>query len=192
MTERDKKALEQDEAITALRDKLVEAEKTDGGLVGWSRERWWEEVWQQHGKIGPNRVIFFVVRIGAVAGAAAIPVFATAGTLTSGHTWGWVTVAVSLLIALLLAFDQVYRPGERWRTAYQVYHELVDAGWNYLEARMPGTDGKAKQPYWGFVNSVELSIIDYGREYLRDIANLNTGPPTKQTTKSVARDQEGA
>jgi uncharacterized protein DUF4231 len=177
MTEADKKKISKE--LEPLRRRLEDA---DQRAAGWANDRWWPEVWSEHGKIGPNRLLFFVVRIGQVAGAASIPVFATAGTLTSGHTWGWVTVVVSLVVALLVAFDTVYRPGARWRLAYQSYHELIDAAWTYLEHSARVVDAE-KDPYARFVHTVEGTVSSQQRDYLRDIANLNTtsgGTDTKR------------
>jgi len=159
---------------------------TNKAIVAWSKSRWWPEVRAENNKIGPNRILFFVVRIGEVFGAAAVPVFATAGTLTSGHAWGWVTVGVSLLVALLLAFDRVYRPGPRWRVAYESYHQLVDAAWSYLEPQIQtsaaneGSDVK-------FMQTVEQIIANQQRNYLQDIANLNTTPGVADGTTASSQ-----
>ena len=168
MSKRDKEKLSAE--LKPLRDSLqAHSEESD---KTWLDERWWPETRRAHGKISPSRVLFFVVRIGEVSGAAALPVFATAGTLTEGHFWGWVTVAVSLMVALLVAFDTVYRPGVRWRAAYQSFHQLVDAAWLYLEA--PVDQAKPREAYLHFQRSVQATITNQQREYLRDIANLNT------------------
>jgi len=175
MTEADKKRVT--EELEPLRQRFDQA---DQGTASWARDRWWPEVWSEHGKIGPNRFLFFVVRIGQVAGAASIPVFATAGTLTNGHTWGWVTVIVSLVVALLGAFDTVYRPGARWRLAYQSYHQLIDAAWAYLEHPVHDADAQ-KSPYARLVQTVEGIVSTQQREYLRDIASLNTSGASSET-----------
>jgi Protein of unknown function (DUF4231) len=160
------------------------ASSADKDLATWSTERWVPEAVSLHGKIGPNRIWFFVVRIGQVAGAASLPVFATAGTLGSGNTWRWVTVAVSLTVALLTAFDQVYRPGLRWRGAYQYYHELVDAGWVYVET-MANQARRANTPASVFVTTVENALKRQRIDYLRDIANLNTSASGAEGTSAA-------
>jgi hypothetical protein len=167
MTKRDEQNVGAE--LQPLRDTLAERAKASGLDTAWLDERWWPEVRDAHGRIGPYRVMFFVVRIGQVFGAAALPVFATAGTLTTTQFWGWVTVAVSLVIALLVAFDHVFRPGVRWRVAYQTFHQLVDAAWAYLAAPVQAPDANQQ-----FVQSTEQTIADERRNYLQDIANLNT------------------
>lgn len=169
MTKRDAKRTTIE--LQALSGQL--ADSADENLGKWSAERWGPEVVRLHGKIGPNRTWFFIVRIGQVAGAASLPVFATVGTLGSGDTWRWVTVAVSLAVALLTAFDQVYRPGLRWRSAYQYYHELVDAGWTYVET-LASRERPADTPATALVATVENALKRQRLDYLRDIANLNT------------------
>jgi hypothetical protein len=79
----------------------------------------------------------------------------------------------SLVLALLVGFDQVYRPGIRWRAGYDEYHALVNAAWKYLETtkETPSSDD-AKFP--AFVKTVEGVIAAQRIDYLRDIANLNT------------------
>jgi hypothetical protein len=171
MTEGDAKKVAGETA--ALKKLLAEAELAHGGIGGWTEERWWPEVRSAHGRIEPNRLLFFFVRIGQVSGAAAIPVFATAGTLTSGHTWGWVTVVVSLLLALLVGFDQVYRPGIRWRAGYDEFHALVNAAWTYLESTKEPTASN-EPTFPSFVKTVEGIIAAQRVDYLRDIASLNT------------------
>jgi hypothetical protein len=179
MTDADRKKITKE--LEPLRQRF---EKADRGVASWANDRWWPEVYSEHGKIGPNRLLFFVVRIGQVAGAAAIPVFATAGTLTNGRTWGWVTVIVSLVVALLVAFDTVYRPGTRWRVGYQSYHQLVDAAWAYLEHPVHEADAK-KNPYARLVQTVEGIVSTQQREYLRDIANLNTSSGASSESKDA-------
>jgi hypothetical protein len=175
MTKADRKKITTE--LSPLRRRFEDA---GGEVAAWANDRWWPEVWAEHGKIGPNRILFFVVRIGQVAGAAALPVFATAGTLTSGHTWGWVTVIISLIVALLVAFDTVYRPGTRWRLAYQSYHQLIDAAWAYLTNGAPAAAAKSGS-YAHLVNTVENIVANQQRVYLRDIANLNTSGASADT-----------
>jgi hypothetical protein len=207
MTKKDAKST--CEKLEGLRAGL-NARATNDRERTWLDERWLVEVVRAHGKVGPNRWWFFVVRIGQVSGAAALPVFATAGTLTTGEFWGWVTVAVSLVLALLVGLDYVYRPGVRWRVAYQSYHDLIDAAWAYLEAPEdarpqdePGAQGDSatadakpsthvqasppQDPYQTFVLAVETTIANQQSAYLRDIANLNTAAPSADGTSGETR-----
>ena len=149
---------------------LVKAASEDADFKAWLEHRWWTEVLQAHRKVGRNRFYFLMIRTLQVSGAAALPVLATAGTLTSGHYWGWWTVGVSLAVALLVAVDQVCRPGLRWRVAYESYHQLIRAAWTYLVPVAPPPDSASKT----FLKTVEAIIANREFEYLRDIANLNT------------------
>jgi hypothetical protein len=184
MTNKDAEEVAKDTA--ELRERLAQSEAASATTAGWSKDRWWPEVRAAHGRIKPNRIVFFIVRIILVGGAASLPVFATAGTLTTGHTWGWVTVVVSLVLALVVAFDQVYRPGPRWRSGYDDYHQLVNSAWLYLEDLEDG----AVHPdaaYGQFVRTVEDIIERHRVEYLRDIANLNTSTGTQTSTIGTSR-----
>jgi len=169
--------------------KMLERTADQQWFREWVNERWWPSVNAEHDRIGPNRVWFFVVRGIQVAAAAALPVFATAGTLTSSHEWGWATVGVSLLLAVAVAFDQVYRPGIRWRHAYETFYNLTDAAWRYVDRRYreqfpisPETDALVKH--------VEAIIVGSEQSYLRDIANLNTASNGTQTTTNVPADDQ--
>jgi hypothetical protein len=168
VTSRDAKKLEGE--LDPILQRFAASKDADVG--SWAKDRWWPEVRDNHGKIGPNRTYYFVVRIGQVFGAAALPVFATAGTLTTGQFWGWVTVVVSIIVAFLVAFDQVYRPGERWRLAFETYHQLIDASWTYFEAPLH-KDGASHDPYVKLVDTLERAVDSQQRQYLRNIAHID-------------------
>jgi hypothetical protein len=169
MTDAD--AAKVEKVLKPLREALAERTPDPADRL-WLDQRWWPNAREAHGKISPNRIWFMIVRIGQVSGAAALPVFATAGTLTSGHAWGWLTVGVSLMVAVVVAFDHVYRPGIRWRAAYKSFHEFIDTAWLYLETPEPVE--KPGDPFDKFLRSTETTIANQQSEYLRDIANLNT------------------
>jgi hypothetical protein len=99
------------------------------------RDRWLRELLWYHREAGPHRVWYYILRVTAVSGGALLPLVAT---FTQAYGWNVIPVAtVGSVVALAVALDSLFRPGDRWQHYRRSAELLKSEGWRYLSLATP-------------------------------------------------------
>jgi hypothetical protein len=138
------------------------------------KSRWLDQVAWLEGKAARARKAYYLLRLTTVVGAVAIPALVGLDTtndeLDPGLGIGiW---AVSLVVAISAAVEQLFRFGERWRNYRNTVERLKMEGWLYLQLGGPysadGTSHEASYP--SFATRIEELIKIDVEEYLTKVA----------------------
>ncbi len=168
------KAQKLDHSFAAL-ESLVAADPILMGhpqRLSWANDRWLRGIQFLRPRISVNRRVANGLRAPIVFGALLVPVLATGGaTNAKAPFWRWATLAISVVVALCTAIDQVFRPASRWRAARATRSALEAEGWTYLQ-RTGKYVGLATdvECFTAFFDAVEGIWRDYELVYLSQVA----------------------
>jgi hypothetical protein len=112
------------ETAEELIDGFKELEKAEREIV---RTRWLNEVMLYHHLWKRQRFAYYALRAPMIIGATTVPVLASLSVPKIA------TVLVGLAVAILTAFDGLFRLGSRWRQARFAEERLSSEGWQFLE-----------------------------------------------------------
>jgi hypothetical protein len=162
-----------DEASAALAV-LVEADPVlsrHPERLSWAKDRWLRGISFLRPRITGNRRAATGLRGPIVFGALLVPILATAGATTAkAGPWRWATVAVSVIVALCTAIDQVYRPASRWRLARATRSALEAEGWAFLQRTGKYGNQDDEACFASFFDAVEGLWREYEQVYLSQVA----------------------
>ena len=167
-------------STTSVLASLIEADPALAGndkRLSWAKDRWLSGISYLGRRISGNRTTVYWLRAPIVFGSLLVPILATgAANSADGPFWRWATVAVSLVVALCTAIDQVVRPAARWRLVRETRGALEAEGWEFLErgGKYAGCDDD--DAFQTFFTAVERLWGEYERVYLSQIAHSQEMP----------------
>ncbi|MGZ4723681.1 MAG: DUF4231 domain-containing protein, partial [Ilumatobacteraceae bacterium] len=160
---------------------------SDGGCAGLprkgsgvdQRERWETEIFEVSKRLDWGLRGFQALRTITLVGTATVAVLASVGK-TSADAAGWqtATLVVSLILAIATAFDQVLRPGSRWRSKKEYRESLVNAAWDLVNAQGRYGDGDERSRFGRFQEDVERLLREYHKgisDLVRETGTSNSG-----------------
>jgi hypothetical protein len=156
-----------EEVAAVLRTSSLTAEQERYITVRWGCELARAELNERR-----SRHKFYAARTVAVIGAVILP--ALIGLQldgTAAEAVRWTAFAVSLVVAIATALEQLFRNGQRWRLYRGKRDELRAIGWRWT-TRIGSTDqaGRRRAPSFDrFARDVEEIIDRYDDRYLEEV-----------------------
>ena len=102
------------------------------------RSRWLDQVLWMEGRAGHARRRYYALRLTAALGGVVVPTLVSlnpdgdAGTVVRG-----LSIALSLLVALAVAVEELMRFGERFRHYRSAVEQLKSEGWQFFQLTGP-------------------------------------------------------
>jgi hypothetical protein len=139
---------------------------------GFLRSRWLGQVVWMEAAAARARRPYYVLRLTTVIGAIVIPALVSINiTGVVDAAIGWVTFAVSLLVAASAAVEDALGLGERWRHYRQTAEQLKREGWLFFQLGGPYRRFKSDHAaaYGRFVDRIETLLQREVGTYLADV-----------------------
>lgn len=143
-------------------------------------DRWLDQIQWMEGKAASCQRKYYWSRRILIVAAAFVPVLTTTSATFSaqgdsthyaGEIMRWLSVGLSLLVAIAAAWEEFFRYGERWRHYRHTIEQLKTEGWLYLErsgkyAEYPSHN----RAHSAFVLSVEQVLASDVERFVNQIA----------------------
>jgi hypothetical protein len=132
-----------------------------------------------------NRAAAYACRAITITGGVALPALVTAETHSHRQPWVWLSITVSILVALAGGTLQVARIDDRWRLNRDTRNRLRFEGWNFAEGRAEYVDQNAR--YELFVDRVHATLSEFDKQYAAKIftgLNMDGEHQTSSTDSS--------
>lgn len=137
------------------------------------RARWLDQVVYMSAKADEARRRYYRLRVVGVIGGVLVPALIS---LSLAYDFTWLRVAtfiVSLLVAVVVAAETLYRYGDRWRHFRRNAELLKSEGWQYLMQIGPYRKMKdADQGFKEFSTRVEAILQEDVQGYMDSVARL--------------------
>jgi hypothetical protein len=112
------------------------------------RSRWLNQVTWMEGKAVAAQRWYYILRLTTIIGGVIVPALVTLkvgdgtvqgvpGTILNTGFTVWLTVVISLLVAISAAIDEFFHFGERWRHYRRTVELLKVEGWQFLQLGGP-------------------------------------------------------
>lgn len=142
------------------------------------RSRWLDMLLWMDGKATRARTWHYVMRLAAIIGGVIVPALVSVNmsSAAASELIGWLTFALSLLVALSVAVEGFFHFGERWRH-YRRMSELLKAeGWQFLQLSGPyRTSGSHAAAFPLFAERVEACARTELEEYMTSVVPERIG-----------------
>jgi Protein of unknown function (DUF4231) len=102
------------------------------------RLRWLDQVVWMEGAANAARNRYYFLRLTTVVGGVIVP--ALISLSLKGHAAtarSWVTIVLSLIVALSAAVEEFFHYGERWRHYRRTAELLKEEGWQFFQSSGP-------------------------------------------------------
>jgi len=153
--------------------------------------RWRDQTAFFRGRVQENRKYFYWLRMVAVVGAVTVPALVglnVAGSAARGVKWS--AFGLSLLVAIVTAWEQLFRFGQRWRLYRQALDAMRAEAWRFAQLLPPYSGKKHGEPdnahrslFPLFAEKVEAIVKEFGEEYVEDVVVPARGAPREDGTK---------
>jgi hypothetical protein len=130
-------------------------------------DRWLAEYLWLDKTAGRYRVAYYVLRLVAIVGGVSLPALATFAQTDS--TARVLVAVVSAAVAVSVALDGLFRPGERWRHYRRAAEELKTEGWRYLFRTDPYSRATGERSFELFASNVEKLLRSEVDEYVSKV-----------------------
>jgi hypothetical protein len=125
------------------------------------RSRWLEQVLWMEMKSERERKWYYILRLTAIIGGITLPALASL-FLQSQPTVTfiqWVILAISLLVAITSATEEIFHFGERWRHYRHTVEWLKIEGWRFFQLSGPYHQyGSYPEAFRDFAGQVEETM----------------------------------
>ena len=103
------------------------------------RSRWLDTLLWMDSRANRAKIWYYILRLGAIIGGVIVPALVTVkmDSASASELIGWLTFALSLLVALCVAVDGFFHFGERWRHYRRMSELLRIEGWQFLQLSGP-------------------------------------------------------
>lgn len=139
------------------------------------RLRWLDQVLYLEGAATRARNRYYFLRLTTIVGGVIVPALVSLDL--KGHaatTVQWITVALSLIVALSAAVEEFFHYGERWRHYRRTSELLKEEGWQFFQCSGPyrGYRKDHERAYPAFAERVEAllkaDVTAYIKQVVRD------------------------
>lgn len=138
------------------------------------RSRWMDQVLWMEGRADSARNWYYRLRLTTIIGGVIIPALVSLRfDGRADDVLGWITFAVSLLVAISAAVEEFFHYGERWRHYRRSVELLKNEGWQFFQLSGPYRRFKSHpEAYRAFASRVEdinrLDVEAYVTEVVRE------------------------
>jgi hypothetical protein len=145
------------------------------------RSRWLNQVAWMEGKAVAAQRWYYILRLTTIIGGVIVPALVTlkvgggaaeggTGTILNTGFTGWLTVVISLLVAISAAIDEFFHFGERWRHYRRTVELLKIEGWQFLQLGGPYRSEKSHlEVYPAFAARVEEILQQEVEVYITQV-----------------------
>jgi hypothetical protein len=142
------------------------------------RSRWLESILWMEAAAQRTRGRYYAFRLVTVVGAVIVPALVSVNVVGNVESAvSWVTLGLSLIVAVSAAVEGFFRFGERWRHYRALVEELKAEGWSFFE--LSGDYGKQganhENTFPAFVERVNAILRRETEAFIAEIAK----PPTE-------------
>ncbi len=178
--------VQQQHAVAVLTNLVADdpALRNHAGRKSWAEDRWLHGIAYLAPRITANRRQVFLLRAPTLFGALLVPILATAGASSPNASfWRWLTVGVSVVVALCTAIDQVVRPAVHWRLARETRGALETEGWAFLQRTGRYSGRNDDECFQMLFEAVEQLWSQYERMYLAQVVQPIEAPAMAESTE---------
>lgn len=149
------------------------------------RSRWLDQLLWMDGKAEHTRSRYYFLRLTSIIGGVTIPtLLAIYLAYAVDTTWRWLTLGISVLVALASAVDEFFHYGERWRHYRRMAEWLKIEGWKFFQLTEPYSVYKTHtDAYTAFANQVEAILQQDVDGYVSGVVQQ----PNEQQNEKLAR-----
>jgi|SRR5262245_25276298 len=136
------------------------------------RGRWLDQVLWMESAAGKARRRYYTLRLVTVLGAVVIPALVSLDLSgTAEDVVGWLTFAISLVVAASAAVEAFFHFGARWRHYRATVERLKSEGWTYAElsAHYNNQGATHRSAFPEFVTRVEQLLGQEASEYVEGV-----------------------
>ncbi len=140
------------------------------------RSRWLDQVLWMEGRAEHSRGRYYLLRLTSIIGGVSIPTL-LAIYLVSGvdPSWRWITLGISVLVALTAAVEEFFHYGERWRHYRRMAEWMKIEGWKFFQLTEPYNKYKTHTAaYTAFANQVENILQQDVEGYVSGVVQQTT------------------
>jgi hypothetical protein len=144
------------------------------------RSRWMDQVMWMEGKAADAEKWYYVLRLVAIVGGVIVPALVSLNL----ESLRWLTILVSLLVAISVAVEEFFHFGERWRHYRRTVELLKIEGWQFFQLSGPYKSyGKHADAYQVFAERVEDTIKHEVDVYITEVTKEKEGEKRKEGEK---------
>ncbi|MEJ2091887.1 MAG: DUF4231 domain-containing protein [Syntrophobacterales bacterium] len=162
---------------------LIDALKLSDLQKHFLRSRWLEQVLWMEDKADTCQFRYYALRLLAIVGGVIIPVLVSlkvAGKSAAAFV-SWITIVLSLTVAISLAVEEFLRFGERWRHYRRTVEILKNDGWQFFQLSGPYKSHPSHQEaYPEFAAHVEGILQGEVEVYITQIMRERKGKEEEQ------------
>ena len=143
------------------------------------RSRWLEQVLWLDGKADHSRGRYYSLRLTSIIGGVTIPTLLAIYLVNAADSGTrWITLVISVVVAVTAAVEEFFHYGERWRHYRRMAEWLKIEGWKFFQLTEPYSVYKTHtDAYTAFANQVEAILQQDVEGYVSGVvqqANENT------------------
>lgn len=98
------------------------------------RGRWLDQVLWMERKAESTKKKYYWLRLITIVGGVTVPALVSLNLSGRAEAFvGWLTFAISLMVAVSAAVEEFFHYGERWRHYRRTVEELKSAGWEFFQ-----------------------------------------------------------
>jgi Protein of unknown function (DUF4231) len=113
---------------------LIDALPLHNSHKGYLRSRWLDQVLWMEGKAETTKKKYYWLRLITIVGGVTVPALVSLNLSGRGAAFvGWMTFAISLMVAISAAVEEFFHYGERWRHYRRTVEDLKSAGWEFFQ-----------------------------------------------------------
>jgi hypothetical protein len=149
------------------------------------RLRWLDQVLWMEGAADSARNRYYALRLTTIVGGVIVP--ALIALKLNGHAKTavyWVTIGLSLIVALSAAVEEFFHFGERWRHYRRTVELLKEEGWQFFQSSGPyrSYHKDLERGYAAFAERVEsllkADVNAYIKQVVQDKPDQEPAPTT--------------
>jgi hypothetical protein len=103
------------------------------------RSRWLDQVLWMERRSVKGQTWYYIFRLTAIIGGIIVPALVSLNLKSqpASSIIGWITFAISLLVAMATAIEELFQFGERWRHYRHTAEQLRIEGWRFFQLSGP-------------------------------------------------------
>ncbi len=153
------------------------------------RSRWLDQVLWMEGRAEHSRSRYYLLRLTSMIGGVTIPTL-LAIYLVSGvdPSWRWLTLGISVLVALTSSVEEFFHYGERWRHYRRMSEWMKIEGWRFFQMTEPYNNYKSHtDAYTSFANQIEAILQQDVEGYVSGVVQQNQEPQQERLAKRFVK-----
>jgi hypothetical protein len=153
------------------------------------RSRWLDQVLWLDGRADHSRSRYYFLRLTSIIGGVTIPTLLAIYLVNAvDPTWRWVTLAISVLVALTASVEEFFHYGERWRHYRRMAEWLKIEGWKFFQMTEPYNVYKSHtEAYTVFANQVEAILQQDVEGYVSGVVQQSNEKSNEKLAKRFVK-----